>query len=510
MSTQPASFVRSVRCLAAGLLVGLLATPASALHRESPGAVRLTFGGPQAIPETRSWGNNFAFATDSDLLGNGSTGRHVFVWNLPYFDCNNHTTRPTTPCPNPPLPALVQLEHRPGSPSNPSVSGDGVTVALEADGSFNGNTGPEARHRQIFVMNTVTGEILQITRSPDYDSIRPSLNKGGSVVTFESRAPLGGRTDLAGISQIYAYHRLTKQFAQVTAGRGASHFPIPNAGGTNIAFESSADLLGDGHDTGIAQVFVASLNNTTFAVSLIQITKGNRPSTHAYVAAKAVDMVVFESTATDLVGSDGDGSHQVYSAPMTEGNLPLLTPFTNRAEYGDCTRPVLDETSSHVAFVCTGDPLENGTTGNRLFAIDLAVDPANPATPRLYQLTGRGDPQGVLRHNRGQWCLTFIDRVDRTGSGACDYQLQTLDYYPGHWNAATQKGSLPADLLPPNPFPGPESNQIGARTFGFVPGDAAGGSQVTVSSRGGVLGTGTVGRGQVGISVLPLSVDGVA
>ncbi len=509
MPNRTASFISSL-CVAALLAVALYAGPANALHRETPGAVRLTFGGPQTIPETRSWGNFFAFASTTDLLGNGSVGQHVFIFNLAYFDCNNHTTRPRTPCPDPPLPALVQLEHRPGSPSNPSVTTDGKWVAFEADGAFNGTTGPEARRRQIFLMSPETGEILQITRSPEHDSIRPSLNRGGSIVVFESRAPLGGRTDLAGIPQIFAYHRLTRLFAQISTGRGPSRSPMPNSGGSRVSFESTAALLGDGHDTGIAQVFVSFLDVNSFTSTLVQITKGNRPSVNPYIAEKGVDLVVFESTATDLQGSDGDGTPQVYMAPTGEGNLPILAALTNRADYGDCHGPALDITGTHVAFVCTGDPLENGTTGNRIFSIDLAADPADPTTPRLYQLTGRGDPQGRLRHNVGQWFATFVDRVDRTASGACDYQLQMIDYYPGRWNAATQKGSLPPDLLPPNPFPTPESNVIGARTFAFAPGDAAGGSQLRVSSQSGSEAGGPIGRGQVGISIGPQAIDGVA
>src|SRR5262249_31980608 len=216
MSNLRASSTRSPGLILASLLFAVLPARVLALHRESPGAVRLTFGGTHTIPETRSWGNNLAFVSEHDLLGNGSTGRHVFVFNMSYFDCNNHTTRPQTPCPNPPRPSLVQLETRPGSPSNPSATGDGTWVAFEADGSFNGKTGPEGHHRQIFMMSTVTGEIPQITASPDYDSIRPSLNKNGTIVVFESKAPLGGRTDLAGIPQIFTYSKLVKRYVQIT------------------------------------------------------------------------------------------------------------------------------------------------------------------------------------------------------------------------------------------------------------------------------------------------------
>ena len=497
--------------LAIALAVVLAAGRAHALHRESQPATRLSFGSGNVIPETHSWGNNFAFASSTDLLGNGSTGQHMFVFNMAYFDCDNHTTKARTPCPNPPLPPLVQLEHRPGSPSNPSVTGDGTWVAFEADGSFNGNTGGAAHHRQVFMMSIVTGEVLQVTRSNEYDSIRPSLNKPGTVVVFESKAPLGGRNDLAGISQIFAYDRLTKHFAQLSFGRAPSIRALPNAAANRVSFESTADLLGDNHDTGISQIFVGSIDVTgAFTATLTQITNGNRPSKNAYIAEKGVDLVVFESTATDLAGSDGDGTSQIFGAPTGGGNFPPLSIFTNRAQFGDCNRPVLDITGSHLAFVCTGDPLENGTTGNRMFAIDMSADPSNPATPQLYQLTGRGDPQGLLRHNVGQWFLTFVDRVDRTGSGACDYQLQILDYYPGHWNAATKKGALPPDLLPPDNFPSVESNQIGARAYPFLPGDAFDGSRLTVSSRNAPVQTGTIGRGQLGLSVLPLSVDGVA
>jgi hypothetical protein len=190
--------------------------------------------------------------------------------------------------------------------------------------------------------------------------------------------------------------------------------------------------------------------------------------------------------------------------PGAEDALPT-TAITTVERHGECTYPVLDASTNHIAFLCTGDPLQNGTRGRRVFAMELRDEP-----PTLYQLTGRGDVQGPISHAVGQWFVTLSGNTDLTGGGACGYQVQILDYFPGAWNAATQPGQLPPDLLPASPFPAPESNVIGQRTFTFAAGDAVGGSRLAVHMGAEGVKSGTVGTGHIGLFIGPRELNGEA
>ena len=98
-------------------------------------------------------------------LGDGSTGRQIFIWQHFNWVCQNG--KPTPPtfalCPNPPEPFPDPGHQRPRFPDHPSVSDTFETnatfptpplaqwVAFEADGSYNGSTGCEASRRRFFL-----------------------------------------------------------------------------------------------------------------------------------------------------------------------------------------------------------------------------------------------------------------------------------------------------------------------------------------------------------------------
>ena len=185
--------------LLAGMALVALAGSALALHRETPepsalGATRTAWG--------RSWARYNAFSSTEDLLGDGSTGHQVFVWQHFNYVCQNGKPNPTTfaMCPNPPEDFLIRVTNGPGSPDHPSVSDTFETngtfpqpplaqwVAFEADGSYNGSTGCEASRRQIFLFEVFSHELRQLTFGCDGDSTNPTLSFHGGLLAFESTA----------------------------------------------------------------------------------------------------------------------------------------------------------------------------------------------------------------------------------------------------------------------------------------------------------------------------------
>src|SRR5262249_22663424 len=84
----------------------------------------------------------------------------------------------------------------------------------------------------------------------------------------------------------------------VATGTGPSGAPMPNKDGLHIAFESRSDLLGDGHDTGIWQIY---LYDRTVG-QLFQMTSGDGDSHNPYIEEKTPGSIFFDSTATNLLG----------------------------------------------------------------------------------------------------------------------------------------------------------------------------------------------------------------
>ena len=435
--------------------------PARALHQESPGALRLTSGTPHQGSNGRSWGNFVAFTSTEDLAGVGAArlpGPQVFVFNLDYYDCAHGTTFPATPCPPSGTPYLIQATNGVGAPANPSVSQPpsgsttpfDVWIAFDALGSYAGDVGAPASRRQVFLKQLVTNEIRQVTSAGDGDSMRPSLSSIAGIVTFESTAMLAGFPNLAGVPQVYVYERTTNVTRQLSltpgpgsaVGLGPSTNAMPNEGGSGIAFESTADLVGMGADSGITQIFWADYDTKTHVSTLRQVTSGNAPSRNPF-AGNAPKVVVFESDATNLPGTAGLPGHNLYKVAITDPPAPLVQQLTTHSLFGDCAAPALDDSGTRLLFVCEGDPLQNLTVGDRLFAFD-------DTTSTLYQLTGLGTVTGRPAGNIGQWFATVATSSDLTGSGSCTTQIHVVDYFAGHWDAATSLGQYPEDVAETN------------------------------------------------------------
>lgn len=451
--------IRSSGGIAALAITAMLgaAAPALALHRNTPASIRVTKGASITLPPTRSWSYVTAFTSPDDVLGTGATGRQVYVFGLFEFDCGAGV-------PGPELKscrghnAIAQVTTGPGDPDNPSVGSHGTLVAFDADGSYGGGSGPGVGRRQIFVVNRVTQQLTRITAGTDGDSVRPTIDEKTASVVFESTASLAGGA--SGVSQIFVYDAKSQGITQLTNGAGPSMHPIPTKIAAGVAFESTAALRGDGHDTGVSQIFWYDRKKAT----LVQITNGNGPSrrpwptTKLRVKAMAGTLaakipppaIVFESEATNLPGSTGVAGPQIYVASTRLGDGPPVRQLTPVAVFG-CTPaspgtasfPALESTGRRITFISDADPLCNGTTGQRLFVLDLATSPV-----LLRQLTGRGNVTGPVATPLGVWFAGALTTDDLTGGGVCGHQFQIVDFFTGGWKAALAIGTSPVEPAP--------------------------------------------------------------
>ncbi|MCW5891700.1 MAG: hypothetical protein KIT14_14285 [bacterium] len=470
----------------------MLPGTAHALHRETPGAVQITNGVSHVHSTGRSWGNYLTFVSSQDLAGTGNTTKQVFVFNLAAYDCAKGTTVPTTPCPPATTPHIWQLTTGNGQPDNPSAGtpSNGATigdlwVAFDALGSFSVPgalsplSGAAGNRRQIYLANLKTGEYRRVTTAADGDSIRPSVNVLAGVVVFESTATaLSGMQNPSGTSQVYAYQKgngAITRISQCATGpcnaSGNSRFPNTNRDGTRIVFESTSDLMGNGHDTGVWQIYFADFakNGNPPSSTLYRLTNGNASSHNPHIAENG-PVVAFDTTATNLPGVAGGAGRRVVLANVSTPAAPTLLGITTPEVYGDCSYPALNpgatatgatQFQARVPMICTGDPLQNGTTGNRAFVYDT--------TGTLNQITGAGDVQGPLAANLGLWFMTVATSSDLTGGGVCGYQIYSINYNVEQnpntgWLPATQIGQLPPDSLGQR-----TSSVVGLRNFEVLP-----------------------------------------
>ncbi len=436
------------------------AVPAAALHRNTPGVIRVTKGASISLPPTRSWSYVTAFTSTDDVLATGSTGRQVYVFGLFEYDCGAGVPGPALKsCRG--RPAIAQVTTGPGNPDNPSVGSHNTLVAFDADGAYGGGTGPGVGHRQIFVLNRVTQQLTRITDAADGDSIHPTIDEKTPSVVFESTASLIGGG--SGVSQIFVYDAKPQTITQLTTGAGPSTHPIPTKISAGVAFESTAALRGDGHDTGMSQIFWYDRKKAT----LVQITNGNGPSRRPWPTSKLrveampgtlaakipPPAVLFESDATNLPGSTGVAGSQLYVASTRLGDAPpvrQLTPVSvvgcTPASPGAASFPALESTGRRITFLSTADPLCNGTTGSRLFVLDVSQSPV-----LLRQITGRGDVSGPVATPLGVWFAGALTTDDLTGGGVCGHQLQVVDFFTGGWKAASTPGTSPVEPVAGDP-----------------------------------------------------------
>jgi len=542
--------MRNAKSLLAGVslagVVAALSIPsvALALHRESPPVVRLTNADTHAVSRGRSWGNWVAFSSTQDLANLGAArypGRQIFVYNQAFYDCANNTTGvfATGFCPPAGTPYLVQVTNGPGNPDNPTAgdkaSGaefNDIWVAFDADGRFNCGTNAtclasaQATRRQIFIKNIRTSELKQVTSSAVGDSTHPTGNVQLGVIAFESTAALGGFPNPAGVSQVYVFQRICNSAGsgncgvsapvQLSVGNaptyvlglGGSSHPSVNEFGTAIAFQSRADLLGTGVDLGREQIFVANYDKKLRKVTnLYQATNGNGASTNPFIGYRndgtsspddgstastaKNNILVFESVATDLPGIIPGVGAQIFEIALGDGNVPdsVVRQDTTSSIFGECHFPVTDASGNRLGFVCTGDPLQNQTTGNRAFVLDRT-------SATLYQLTGAGDVQGPVALNVGQWFMTLSTTSDLTDGGSCGYQIFVVDYYRGKWQVATALGQVPGDAIGQN-----GTTSIGFRNFELQSGTATTGSQLVITTAAGAVTTPITAAGRIGLTI---------
>ena len=299
----------------AGLALALLVPSlARAHHKQTPPVVRYTTSGDATLPRLPDFSSAYSFAVPA--------GSSHAIYRFPY----NLTKT-----------ALLSSA---GDPANPQAGLSARSIVFDSDGDPLGSGDPG---RQVFLARGST--ITQVTHDPTGTSVNPAVNGSGNLVAFESAGDLAGNNGV-GAQQVFVRNKLGV-IVQKSVGAGTSGNAALNRTGTMLVFDSTTDPI-TGVDTGVSQIWVADMVAGTPARA---VTNGAGSSRRPAINAQG-RIVAFASTA-DLVGNGADtGVSQVYVYDLQTSTLARIT-----NDAGGCTDPSVDYQLNdwRVAFVCNGD-----------------------------------------------------------------------------------------------------------------------------------------------------------
>jgi hypothetical protein len=301
------------------------ASPADALHRQSPPVSVVTGSGDTMLPRVPAVGRRVA------LVINGQVWRHTK---------DRLGIEPVTVG---------------GDPRNPSISLSGITVAWDDDCPLCTPPG-----RQVFKLDR--GLINQVTNDPSGTSRNPSLSARGSMIVFESRGDLVGGTPAVGPQQVFVQGK-DGSIVQVSRGTGTSGNASISRSGRHVAFESTSHPL-TGADTGITQVWVSTLLGTTV------LTDGLAPSGLPAISGDG-RFVAFESRAAlaSGPGASDTGVTQIFGRDLTTGTRYRIT---NAA--GGCSGASVDDVGGdwRVGFTCGGVGYVHSVRSGQRFRLPIS------------------------------------------------------------------------------------------------------------------------------------------
>jgi len=296
-------------------------------------ATILAPAGTNSAPAVSFSGRAFAWATDADPLLSGAPGTQVIVEVK--GDLVQPVVDPT------------------GTSANPALDKSGRIVVFDSEGDLaaTGSIG-----RQIFMVDK-RGFVTQVSVG-DGDSWGAMLSAKQQRITFMSTNDPDTGAD-TGITQVWAGVITNLPAKAITDGAGHSTHPLLSDDGRLVTFQSTADLAGDGADTGVPQVYVWDTRSETYARLTDEPSGCTRPA-----AAKI---------RRDWRISFTCGGSAYFFMLRENQRYQVSTP-------GGSTQAIVPEMGTHfLTLSTTADLLSGGTSpGHQVFIVNLFKHPAVP------------------------------------------------------------------------------------------------------------------------------------
>jgi Ca2+-binding RTX toxin-like protein len=198
-----------------------------------------------------------------------------------------------------------------------NISADGRYVVFQSAAS-NLTAGDGNGRIDVFLYDRDNGSLTNITEgvTGSNDSLLPDIahaNGYGSVLVFQTGASLVA-ADTNAQTDVYAYDILTGTFSLVSASAtgqvaaiGGSEAAV-SGDGRFVVFRSASSNLVAGDTNGFADIFVKDLFTGAIALVSRTATAQASQSSGAPEISLGGDWIVFESGATSLAPTDGNGT----------------------------------------------------------------------------------------------------------------------------------------------------------------------------------------------------------
>ena len=251
---------------------------------------------------------------------------------------------------------------------NPSISADGAAVVFESDSDLLGEGLPRGQ-REIWHHDVASGRTTRLTRAAGAGvSGNAVIDADGTTVVFQSNAAFDAGGTPGRSADIWMADTATGALTRVTrAGEGRStRRPAIDANATRVAFESNADLLGQGAPANQVEIWLYDVPARQFT----KVTSTSDPSRANEAPHLSADgrLLVFHSDADLLKEGRPDSVDEIWLYDVTAAKLRRLTSTwvpdrdagKNVVLHPDCQYPKLTADGRKVVFASDADFLGEG------------------------------------------------------------------------------------------------------------------------------------------------------
>lgn len=238
--------------------------------------------------------------------------------------------------------------------TKPSVSGAGRWIVFRSDADFLGQGIPD-NQQEMWLVDTTTLSYTRITTAsaPDRTSYDSDISTNGRIIAFRSDSDLFGQGIQKQQYEMWLYDIPTMTYRRVTTSATPdrkSLEPSLSGNGRYVAFHSDADLLNQGLPNNQREVWIYD----AVAMTYTRVTSNTRDSRRASISANG-RFVAFESSADFL----GQGLPWQQEEIWLYDTVTLTyTRVTTASDIDrDSRKPSLNWDSSLVAFESDSDIL---------------------------------------------------------------------------------------------------------------------------------------------------------
>lgn len=202
--------------------------------------------------------------------------------------------------------------------TNARISADGRFVVFSSGATNLSSTRTGSHYSDIYVWDRTDGSLTNVTGAAAgaFESLNPDVaydNGYGGVVVFETGKALVA-DDTNNTTDVYAFNLGDLSFQRVSTKAdgsqiaGASQDAAISGDGRWVVFRSFSDNVVTGDTNGYADIFVKDLFTGEIArVSNPAGGQANQTASRGPEISLGGDWIVFESSASNLAGTDGNG-----------------------------------------------------------------------------------------------------------------------------------------------------------------------------------------------------------